>query len=180
MKKTTKRNKMFEIEFSAPDIYFELSKIEKLKNTKFSQDTCVIRRETQTDYFIQAELEVPINDNKKPFYFDIWVSVSKEDFERYTQTRKDPVEDEAYEGYLANKLPYYSDTRLLKAYVRPSKDGFPWLELFHNMHPLTVHVSYGMFVQDAEEILQLVKDEVKEARARKQKPVSEVQNQHAC
>ena len=67
-------------------------------------DTCVIDDE---EFFIRGMLEVPIEGAREPFSWGLWVSQSRESFERYVETYDKDQSDDGSFGWLAASLPGY-------------------------------------------------------------------------
>jgi hypothetical protein len=95
------------IAFHAPDHYAGLSEEHKASMGKLSSDFCSITHGENTDYFIRAVLEVPIDGVEDPFLWGIWVSLSKKSFDRYWETYEDPEEGECFFGWVCNEISVY-------------------------------------------------------------------------
>ena len=138
--------------FPEPWHYAQLSDAAK-SNAKLDSDLCLIKNDQSTDRFVRAVLELPIHGINEPFLWGVWVSVSKESFNRYLDTWDSPDENDSYFGWFANRLPYYPDTLNLKTHVRPRRGGTrPFLELEQNSHPLAEHLYKGLSLEQAQEI----------------------------
>jgi hypothetical protein len=93
--------------FRAPDHYAGLSEEQKASMGKLSDDFCMITHDEETDYFIRVLLEVPIHGVEDPFMWGVWVSLSKQNFDRYWDTFENPVAGEVYFGWVCNDIPVY-------------------------------------------------------------------------
>jgi hypothetical protein len=95
------------IAFRAPDHYAGLTEEHKASMGKLSNDFCSITHGENTDYFVRAVLEVPIDGVEDPFLWGVWVSLSKKSFDRYWETYEDPVEGECFFGWVCNEISVY-------------------------------------------------------------------------
>ena len=155
MNKAKNNTESFSLGFQAPDPYLALSEEEKQAKATLTSDTCIIRHDTQTDYFIRTVLLVPVTGREEPFLWGVWVSLSQQNFERYIDTWDSHDESDVYTGYLCNQLPGYMDTLFLKATVHPSKETCPLLRLERGGHPLAEQQYEGMSVEVARNLVQL-------------------------
>ena len=155
MNKAKNNTESFSLGFQAADPYLALSEEEKQAKATLTSDTCIIRHDTQTDYFIRTVLLVPVTGREEPFLWGVWVSLSQQNFERYIDTWDSHDESDVYTGYLCNQLPGYMDTLFLKATVHPSKETCPLLRLERGGHPLAEQQYEGMSVEVARNLVQL-------------------------
>lgn len=112
--------------FAAPDPYSWLNEEQKQRMAQISDDLCIIQHEERTDYFVRAVLEVPIHGVSEPFTWGVWVSASKQSFERYVQTFESPVAGDGFFGWLCNHIDLYptdqsrpSDVQIQSGGIRP-------------------------------------------------------------
>ena len=139
--------------YKAPMHYDSLSDHDKESIATINDDLCKIEHPEGTDYFARVILALPIHGVDEPFPRGVWVSLSKESFEKYTSTWGEHDETDSYFGWFSNRLPYYPDTINLKTNVLPLKGSSrPILELQPSDHPLACHYQHGMTVQEAQEI----------------------------
>ncbi|HCH0555852.1 TPA: DUF2199 domain-containing protein [Pseudomonas aeruginosa] len=143
--------------YKAPMYYDVLSGQDKQSLATLTDDLCEIASHEGTDYFARVALELPIQGVEEPFLWGVWVSLSRESFERYTSTWGEHDESDSYFGWFSNRLPYYPDTINLKTNVRPRNGGLrPYLELAPSAHPLAIHYSEGLSIQEAQRIAEKV------------------------
>lgn len=139
--------------YKAPAYYDSLSQEEKQSIAELGDDLCRIEHSGGTYYFARVVLEVPIRGVSEPFLWGVWVSLSRESFEKYTSTWGCHDESDRYFGWFGNRLPYYPDTTSLKTHVRPRNGGLrPALELEPTEHPLAIHFHEGMTIEEAQQI----------------------------
>lgn len=139
--------------YKAPAYYDSLSQEEKQSIAELGDDLCRIEHSGGTYYFARVVLEIPIRGVSEPFLWGVWVSLSRESFEKYTSTWGCHDESDRYFGWFGNRLPYYPDTTSLKTHVRPRNGGLrPALELEPTEHPLAIHFHEGMTIEEAQQI----------------------------
>lgn len=138
--------------FRAPDPYLEQSQ-EIQDAGKLGEDVCWYEDEDGMHYFIRVCLEVPIHGVSEPFLWGVWVSLSKQSFERYVETYDSPDMDAEYFGWFCNYLPYYPGTYGIKTKAHPRPDGIrPYLVLEETDHPLSIDFHQGISIEKAQEI----------------------------
>lgn len=137
------------IAFDVPAYWHDIPDAERPKRGKIDADLC----KADGHHFVRVCLEIPIIGVSEPFFWGVWASVSEANFYRYVETWDDADEDDAYFGWLNNRLPYYPDTMNLKTMVRPRKGRIrPILELEATDHPLSVDYREGISIARAQEI----------------------------
>ncbi|MES0812404.1 DUF2199 domain-containing protein [Roseibium sp. SCPC15] len=91
--------------FNEPSFICDISEEERAERVFLNSDLCVVDNET---YFIRTTLEIPINGSDDSFLWGVWVSQSKESFDRYVETyEQDQTGDRSF-GWLAVSMPGYS------------------------------------------------------------------------
>ena len=109
-------------------------------------DLCVIE---DRDFFIRCVLEVPILEQSEVLSWGVWLSQSRENFERYQDSRDDDASEETF-GFLANSLPQYPETLSLKANAVWRRDGLrPLVDLEPVDHPFVDDWRGGLTLQRA-------------------------------
>jgi hypothetical protein len=141
--------------YRAPDPY--LSQPEDIQNAgELGTDLCRYTDEDGEHYFARTIVEVPIHGVKEPFLWGVWVSLSKESFDHYTETWDGPEEDRFYFGWLCNNLPYYQEIFPLAADVHPRPDGQrPYLVLHEVEHEFFDDFSNGITIEKAQKIAEI-------------------------
>ncbi len=139
--------------FLTPASYYWLSKEEKQTIATITQDTCIIRNEDQTDYFIRAVMPMHLTDACHSFNYGVWVSLSEKSFNDY-QTRDFDAEPEdiIYFGWLCNIPSQYEDTESIGTNVVVSNNKqrpivYPHREQMHL--PLVRDVYEGITLAEA-------------------------------
>jgi hypothetical protein len=110
--------------FRAPHHYTGLSEEQKSTMGKLSEDFCSITHDEGTDYFIRTILKVPIHGVAEPFLWGVWVSLSKNSFDRYAETYDAPVAGESFFGWVCNNISCYptSVPRAADVIVQPGRE----------------------------------------------------------
>src|ERR687886_160762 len=100
----------------APDYWHDLPDAERKTGCILDEEICIIK---DTYFFIKGNIELPVQGEDDFFVYTVWVSVSKDSFDRIVARWRDPrrVEDPPYFGYLATRLPTYPETINLKSQV---------------------------------------------------------------
>jgi hypothetical protein len=144
-----------DIGFDAPLYYHQIPEDERDSTAKLSDDFCSINDE---DFFVRTCLRIPIRGHEEDFMWGVWVSLSRENFDRYRKIFNDePPEGEGpYFGWFSNRIEGYPETLNLKTRVHLQRGGArPLLELEPIDHPLAVHHREGI---ELEELLRLIDD----------------------
>jgi hypothetical protein len=142
--------------FLAPDQYASLSDEQKERLATLTEDVCIIADGDGTDRFVRAVLEVPIHGVDDPFLWGVWVSLSEKSFDRYLETSDDPVEGEAFFGWVCNDIALYPSTRARPADVVVRSAGMRPRVVLHRGDreddPLVVDQVSGISIARAQEL----------------------------
>jgi len=98
--------------YKHPPQYLDVPEEDRAARVWLSEDACVIspaagEQSGKPDYYIRGILEVPIHGASEPFLWGVWVTQSKESFDRYLETfRKDQSDDGSF-GWLPVSMPHY-------------------------------------------------------------------------
>lgn len=123
-------------------------------------DFCVIHNNESADYFIRGILVIPILDDPKyeTFNYGIWVSQSKENFQKYNEIYGTEAElkESPHFGWFSNRLKGYPETLGLKsnAHFQGGKSR-PLVVLEHTDHPLSQEQHHGITMARVHELLAL-------------------------
>src|ERR1700729_3347871 len=98
---------------AAPAIWFMIPESERHKRCHLSSDQCIV---DDKHFFVMANLEIPVAGIEDRFSWDVWVSLSQENFERACELwqTKGRESESPYFGWLSTMLPGYPDTLNLK------------------------------------------------------------------
>jgi hypothetical protein len=136
----------------APDQWFTIPEAERDSRGKLDSDICVIDGK---DIFVRGCLEIPIIGRDDKFIWGVWVSVSKESFDRILELWTAPVikNEPPRFGWLCNNISIYPQTMGLKTHLHLRGDGIrPSIELEPTDHPLAIEQRQGILLERVEEI----------------------------
>lgn len=140
----------------APALYFTIPKEEVSERAMLSPDLCVIDKE---QFFVCGNLELPIIDSDDKFSWDVWVSLSKDNFTKVLDLWEEPTRDQEPPmfGWIANTLPGYPETQNLKANAHQRAVGIkPYIQLEPTDHPLAVEQLDGISMEQIQELAELI------------------------
>ncbi|MFD3446718.1 DUF2199 domain-containing protein [Microbacteriaceae bacterium 4G12] len=128
----------------APYYYYEVEPNERSTRFKLGQETCIMDNE---HFFIRGCIEIPVLDHFEPFIWDVWVSLSKENYQKMNNlwNVNGREEEPPYFGWLSTAIPCYPDTTTLKTLVYMRSVGVrPYIELEPTEHPLAIEQRKGI------------------------------------
>jgi hypothetical protein len=128
----------------APNQYYKIPEEEREKRCVLTGDQCIIDDEL---YFIRGRIEIKVEAEEEPFAWNVWVELSKEDFERMGDRWEDEnrILEKPYKGKLATGLAPYPRTLELPVLVITQAVGFvPNFELVEVDHPLFYEQESGI------------------------------------
>lgn len=145
-----------DVAFDAPHEYDCLSEVQRKTMARKSSDLCSIGDE---DFFVRGVLELPIRGRDDFFGIGVWVSLKKENFDRYVELfdSQDPTGNGPYFGWLCNRIAGYPDTLHLKTnvHLRPAPTR-PVVDLEPTDHPLAVHQRSGISLDELQALIEPV------------------------
>lgn len=136
----------------APLYYYDVPEGERFERCELTSDTCVVDDE---HFFVRGCIEIPVHGENEPFVWGVWVSLSENNFEEFTNLFGVPARDDhgPYFGWLSAYLKTYPDAENLKTHVHLRNDGVrPYIELEPTEHPLAVEQREGISVERVAEI----------------------------
>ncbi|MGI9412100.1 MAG: DUF2199 domain-containing protein [Hyphomicrobiales bacterium] len=143
-----------------PMAYFTVPEDERADRVVIDDDTCVIDEDA---YYIRGLLEIPIEEVEEPFSWGVWVSQSRESFERYLETYDDDQTGDGSFGWLPVSMPGYDrarpgqETEYLGCDVKWSSRGQRPLVVPHETdHPLYRDIVNGITWDRAVELARQV------------------------
>ncbi|MBN1429920.1 MAG: DUF2199 domain-containing protein [Anaerolineae bacterium] len=139
-----------------PAYYLTIPKNEQAKRCFLSSDQCVIDEEF---FFIVGNINIPIIGSEEVFSWDVWVSLSKPNYERACHLWEQPGRESEppYFGWLSTNISVYPDTLGLKTMVHTREVGRrPFIELEPTDHPLAVEQRTGMTWERVQQIAERV------------------------
>lgn len=135
-----------------PDYYFSIPPDEREKRIEMAESLCVIDGK---HFFHRGRLTIPINDYNDDLVFNVWTSISEDNFEKRNDLWNNPerVNEEPYFGWLQTAVPTYGDTLNLKTIATENEVGFiPTIKMIEDGHPLTIDQEKGITLDEAMEI----------------------------
>ncbi|MEM8772509.1 MAG: DUF2199 domain-containing protein [Pseudomonadota bacterium] len=99
--------------YNKPGEYYSVPEAEIARAVTLTEDLCTIAPpmhipDGETAYFIRTTLDIPIDGADEPFTWGVWVSQSKESFERYRDSFSDDQTGEGSFGWLGVWMPPYN------------------------------------------------------------------------
>ncbi|MEW7292863.1 DUF2199 domain-containing protein [Aquimarina sp. 2304DJ70-9] len=139
-----------------PDYYYSIPPDERKSRIEIEKSLCVVDEE---HFFHRGRLTIPILDYPEDLYFDIWASISRENFEKRMDDWNNPqrIENEPYFGWLQNQIPTYKNTLNIKSRaIEQNVDSIVEIEIGEENHQLTFDQENGITLEKAKKIVQFV------------------------
>ncbi|MDO6432111.1 DUF2199 domain-containing protein [Flavitalea sp. BT771] len=127
-----------------PDYYFSVPPEERATRIELTESLCVVDEE---HFFHRGRITIPIHDHSEDLIFNVWTSISKENFAIRNSMWNDPerVHNKPYFGWLQTLVPTYGNTLNLKTQAREQEIGLiPSIEIIEENHPLTLDQRNGI------------------------------------
>lgn len=139
------------ITYSAPLHYNILSDKDKEQKAELTSDTCIIRYEDRTDYFVRTVLLQKIIGTDEVLHYGIWVSLSESNFEDYIVKYDEPDREGGYFGWICNNLFGYDSTISIPSDVYLQKNGNRPMVIPHESHdhPFVRDYYNGITIEEA-------------------------------
>lgn len=140
----------------APELWFMIPESERGQRCELSSDQCVI---DEQHFFMVGNLDLPVVGVAELFSWDVWVSLSRRNFERVTDLWEQPGRETElpYFGWLSTSLPGYLETLSLKTMVYTREVGRkPFIELEPTDHPLALEQRKGITLDRVQEIAEFI------------------------
>lgn len=132
-----------------PDYYFSISPDERGKRIELKESLCVVDEE---HFFHRCRLTIPITDYKEDFIWNVWTSISKENFIKRNDlwTNPDRIKEPPYFGWLQTRIPTYGECINIKTIAYEQPTGLiPSLEIVEEDHPLYLDQKNGITLKKA-------------------------------
>ncbi|WP_312824337.1 DUF2199 domain-containing protein [Epilithonimonas sp.] len=137
-----------------PAFYYSIPDDEIENRIEYQKSLCVI---DEKYFFHRVRLEIPILDYSENLNFDIWTTISEENFIKRNDdwNNSERTDNEPYFGWLENEIPTYFDTFHLETISRENEVGLiPSLEIIDENHPLYFDQQNGITLEKAQKIVQ--------------------------
>jgi hypothetical protein len=136
-----------------PDYYYSVPPDEREKRIEIEESLCVVDGE---HFFHRGRLTIPINDNDQDLIFNVWTSISEDNFIKRDQLWNNPdrVKEEPYFGWLQTIVPTYGDTLNIKTIAIENDAGLiPTIKVIEEGHQLKADQENGISFEQALEIV---------------------------
>lgn len=140
-----------------PAPYFTIPDHEKEARIELEKSLCII---DEKFFFHQGQLEIPIIDYSENLIFNVWVSISEENFEKRMDSWNDHnrVNNEPYFGWLQTMIPTYDNTINLETFaVEQELDSIPKIQITGD-HLLKQDQNEGIKFEKAMNIISSILD----------------------
>jgi hypothetical protein len=137
-----------------PDYYYAVPPEEREKRVELFESLCVV---DEQHFFHRGRITIPINDHNESLVFNVWTSISKENFEIRNDLWNNPerVNQAPYFGWLQTVVPTYNKTINIKTIARENEPGLiPDIEVIEEDHPLRHDQQNGITFETALEKVQ--------------------------
>jgi hypothetical protein len=139
---------------SAPDYWADDMAADP--HNHLDDDLCIIDGK---GFFVRGNIVIPVRDHDETFSWNVWVSLSKDNYGRMLEMWERPsrAEEPPYFGWLSSTLPVYAEpTRNLKTRVHTRPPGTrPLIELHPDDHPLAAEQRDGISLERVREIAEV-------------------------
>ena len=135
-----------------PDPWLDIPEAERASHGKIDTDLCMIDRQ---HFFVRGCIELPLIGHDDVFAWGVWVSVSRESFDRILDLwdAQDVEREPPRFGWLCNQIRTYPPTYNLKTNLHLRSGGKrPAIELEPTDHPLALEQRNGITLERVEEI----------------------------
>ena len=142
--------------YAEPIYCLDVPEAERGDRITISDDLCRIlpaggQEDAGTIYCIRTTLDIPIHGAEEPFCWGVWVTQSKDNFDRYVDTFSEDQSSDGSFGWLAVTMPHYKTTgegdfiEHLECNVEWGAPGRrPKVLLHESSHPLSVDQRNGI------------------------------------
>ena len=138
-----------DITYEMPDACHALGAKKRAERVLLTSDFCIL---DGRQFYIRCVMEAPVEGLHQKFGWGIWCRIDwrlfKLCWDRFNQD--DNSDTAPFRGVLANRLSYYPETDGLPCSIALQNGGLrPLVSIAHAEHPLAVHQSEGMTVEEA-------------------------------
>lgn len=136
-----------------PDYYFSIPPNEREKRIELKESLCVV---DEQHFFHRGRLTIPITDHNENLIFNVWTSISEDNFGKRMDLWEDPnrTKEEPYFGWLQTTVPTYGDTLNIKTIATEKEVGvIPEIKSIEEGHRLTIDQENGITYKRAVEIV---------------------------
>lgn len=119
-----------------PRYYLSIPPDERERRVELTESLCVI---DEIHFFHRGQLTIPITDHDEGLVFNVWTSISEDNFRLRNDAWYDPerIKYKPYFGWLQTEVPGYPDTINIKTIAHENKVGYiPTIEVIEEEHDL--------------------------------------------
>jgi hypothetical protein len=138
------------------NIPFSIPQEERDKRVELTESLCVVDEE---HFFHRGRMIIPINDYKEDLIWNVWTSISKENFIKRNDSWNDPdrVKEGPYFGWLQTTIPTYPAILNIKTMAYEQEVGYiPEIKSIEENHPLTFDQENGIALQKVLGIVDII------------------------
>lgn len=139
-----------------PDFYFSVPPEERESRVEHTESLCVV---DERHFFHRGRITIPIVDYHEDLIFNVWTSISKENFELRNEMWNDidRAKYGPYFGWLQTTVPTYGNTLNIKTMAYESEAGLiPTIKVIEDLHPLKTDQEKGITFKEAFEKVQII------------------------
>lgn len=139
-----------------PDYYYSVPEHERESRIEISESLCAIDNQY---FFHRGQLSIPITDYDEHLIFNVWTTISEENFRHRMTIWEDPnrIKEEPYFGWLQTILPSYGDTINIQTIAIEQEPGtIPEIKCIEDGHALTIDQENGITFKKAIEIVDYI------------------------
>ena len=141
-----------------PAWYLSIPPEEREQRIELTESLCVI----DEHFFHRGRIIIPITDYYEDLIFNVWTTISKENFEIRNELWNDPerINQAPYFGWLETTIPTYGNTINIKTVARERAPGLiPSIEVIEEEHALRYDQQNGISFETAlGKVQQIFKD----------------------
>jgi hypothetical protein len=138
-----------------PDYYFSVPPEERDKRIELTESLCIV----DDHYFHRGRITIPIIDHSEDLVFNVWTSISKENFELRNGIWNEPdrVKRGPYFGWLQTIVPTYGNALNIKTMAYENEAGIiPTIKVTEDKHPLKLDQQNGITLKIAHEKVEFI------------------------
>lgn len=135
-----------------PDFYHSVPVAERESRIEIKESLCVV---DDQHFFHRGRLTIPINDSDLDLIFNVWTSISEDNFIKRNQLWNNPdrVKEKPYFGWLQTIVPGYGDTLNIKTIAIENDAGLiPTIKVIEEGHLLKDDQENGISLSKALQI----------------------------
>jgi hypothetical protein len=139
-----------------PDYAYSVPADEREKRIEIQESLCVV---DEKHFFHRGRLTIPINNHDQDLVFNVWTSISEDNFRKRNDLWNDPerIKEEPYFGWLQTVVPTYGDTLNIKTIAIENEVGLiPTIRMIEDGHQLTLDQQTGISFDKALEIVDII------------------------